>query len=58
MDYKQGTGKMIQQMASVPDTIEDELPAMSQEFVDKVHAEGGRLTNAGVIVYDEPKATS
>lgn len=41
-------------MASVPDTIEDEMPPMSQAFYDKVHAEGGRVTHAG-IVYDQPK---
>jgi hypothetical protein len=56
MEYKQGLEKATALLASAPETIVDTIPPMPQEFVDKVHAEGGRITHRG-IVYDQPKAT-
>jgi len=34
---------------SIPGTIEDEMPAVSQAFADKVKAEGGIMTPVGLI---------
>lgn len=42
---------------SVPDTIEDELPPVSQAFADKVRAMGGIMTPYGIICDPEAPVT-
>jgi len=39
----------LQQMYFIPDTIEDEMPPVSQAFADKVKAMGGIMTPYGLI---------
>lgn len=40
---------MTEYMLSLPTTIEDEIPPVSQAFADKVKAEGGRITAMGIM---------
>lgn len=39
----------LERIYSIPDTIEDEMPAVSQAFADKVKAMGGIMTPYGLI---------